>query len=150
MQESREAAEIKSKVCSLTHFIISWVCSKFQSKNRNLCFGQVCHISYLIKLVYSWNVNKLKLYYILLLSQYYCIDAPFGLKENNWKKSKIGITWGFCMISGPNYGSSTLYVQPYISHYTTHPRQRGYEGHCWKSKGDVLLWTPTHEHTSIG
>ena len=43
-------------------------------------------------------------------------------------------------------------VQQLISQ-TIQVRQTRHEGHCWKSKGelsDLLLWTPTHEHTSVG
>ena len=37
---------------------------------------------------------------------------------------------------------------------TIQVRQTRHVGHCWGSKGtlisDVVLWTPTHEHTSVG
>ena len=52
-----------------------------------------------------------------------------------------------------NPGSNTqksAVVQP----HTSHPRNQRPAGHCWRSKdelrSDILLWTPTHGHTSVG
>ena len=66
-------------------------------------------------------------------------------KKTRWKLHKDA-TCGFEQIleAAPH---KTAAVQLLISHLTNHAE------HCWKSKdkliSNVLLWTPTDEHTSV-
>ena len=45
-------------------------------------------------------------------------------------------------------------VRPLTSRIKNHLRWTRHAGHCWRSKdeliSDVLLWTPTHRHASVG
>ena len=50
--------------------------------------------------------------------------------------------------------SSDFFCFLSTSYLKNHPRWIRHMGHCWRSKdklmSDVLLWTPTHGHTSVG
>ena len=38
-------------------------------------------------------------------------------------------------------------IRPLASHPANHPRRTRHAGHCWRNKY-LLVWTPTHGHTS--
>ena len=81
--------------------------------------------------------------------------APLGLLWNAWRKGYMRTTQENCMLFWTQPGSSTLQTADVClltSYLTNHPSKMNKT--CWRSKNkliiDILLWTPTHGHTSVG
>ena len=84
---------------------------------------------------------------LLLTSRYYC---------SNWEVTKCIEKRLECLLFEMNSESSTLqscYCTTTFILPTIQVKQAIHAGHCWKiimNSYDILLWTPTHGHTSVG